>query len=184
MLSQPGLPSFFRVLPLMLVLLATMLIACARSTPTPEQTPAQPHQLSLADTLRGTIAVVGTDPTAVVSLRTTISDPLLFLAGDEIPALRRLHGIDTWIAGRRTGENTFHVLAFEVRAVDGLPAVDGILTAEPAGLSLLTADGQKLLVQQPPPALRELAGARIWVAGPLHLPPAAWGLIQNVPGTR
>jgi hypothetical protein len=94
------------------------------------------------DTLRGTIAVVGSEPATLVALRPVSGGAEVIMQGDPVRDLRRLSGVEVQVEGRdgppggRTsappgpGARSFIVERFEVRAVDGVPAVDGILVAE------------------------------------------------------
>jgi hypothetical protein len=53
---------------------------------------------------------------------------------------------------------------FSVRAADGVPARDGVLQAQGDQLMLVLSDGSREPVANPPDALRELIGHRIWIA--------------------
>lgn len=185
---EPRKPPATRVkkaLPLCNILLAFTLTGggCAHDTSQPAAEPRQ-EPFSVADTLRGTVAVVGADPGSLVTLRLQDPDAEVFLQGAELPALKRVQGAEVWIAGRKTGEQSFLVVAFEVRSVDGVATVDGILTGIPGDLVLLTSDGRRLGVRQPGPELPNHTGARVWIAGPLEEAPVAWGIIRPAPGRQ
>jgi hypothetical protein len=53
---------------------------------------------------------------------------------------------------------------FSVRAADGVPAMDGMLQAQSDQLVLILSDGSREPVANPPDALRELIGHRVWIA--------------------
>jgi hypothetical protein len=69
------------------------------------------------------------------------------------------------------------VEAFAVHAVDGVPAVDGILLLGRDGFALRRADGTVTALPLAPSTLAPLAGARIYWAGPLDRPPVAYGVL-------
>lgn len=131
------------------------------------------------DTLRGVIAVVGSEPATTVTLRPSDGGPSRTLVGPSVSALRTLSGADVWLrATARSGEAVV-VSRFAVRSVDGVPAVDGVLELRGADLVLHTVEGSRLRIVAPPPALRDRVGARVWIAGPLHRSPAAYGVIEE-----
>lgn len=140
------------------------------------------------DTLRGTVAVVGSEPATRVVLRPVAGGAEIMLMGDAVRDLRRLAGVEVQVEGRaedppggRTGvgAGSFVVERFAVRAVDGIPAVDGILVAEDDVVLLRRPDGELRRISQPPAALRTRIGAWVWIAGPLDDGVAAFGVIRE-----
>lgn len=111
------------------------------------------------DTARGVIALVGADPMIRVTLR---GDPrgTLTLAG--APSLSTLSGLELWVAGRQS-DGVYEVKEFAVRAADGVPAIDGILTERAGALSLVRANGQTTSIAGAPAAIRPFIGKRVWV---------------------
>jgi hypothetical protein len=158
-----------------------------------------------ADTLRGTIAVVGSEPATWVVLRPITGGAEIMLRGDPVRDLRRLSGVEVRVEGRaaeqgagaggedrsgaapggRTGmapgagARSFTVERFEVRAVDGVPAVDGVLAVEDDVVYLRLSDGELRRVANPPAALRDRIGAWVWLAGPLDGRIEAFGVIRG-----
>lgn len=133
------------------------------------------------DTARGTIAVVGPYPTRTVVL-TPAQGPEITLTGAHRESLERLSGTEVWVSGRADPQRReLAVAAFEVRSVDGVPATDGILTADGDSLVLVTRDGRRRAVRDAPPALRALLGAHVWVSGSPDREPQAFGLIRRAP---
>jgi hypothetical protein len=74
---------------------------------------------------------------------------------------------------------SFATARFAVRAVEGVPAVDGILRADGASFALEGPSGERLALREVPAALRAQVGARIFWAGPLDRAPAAYGVLQE-----
>jgi hypothetical protein len=111
------------------------------------------------DTARGVVAVVGADPMTRVTLR---GDPrgTLTLAGPS--SLSTLSGLELWVAGRQR-DGVYEVKEFAVRAADGVPAIDGILTERAGALSLVRADGRLTAIASAPAAIRAFIGKRVWV---------------------
>ena len=111
------------------------------------------------DTARGLIALVGAEPTVRVTLR---GDPrgTITLAG--APSLSTLSGLELWVAGRQS-DGVFEVKEFAVRAADGVPAIDGILTERAGALSLVLPNGRTTAIASAPPAIRSFIGKRVWV---------------------
>jgi hypothetical protein len=133
------------------------------------------------DTLRGIIAVVGTDRDHHVIVRPAGGDPVT-LTGAEADLAARAAGADVWVEGWRDERTTtMSVTRFAVRAVDGIPAVDGTLAAADGGLVLITPDGTRHAIAHVPDALRERIGARVWISGKLDQGPVSFGVIQAKP---
>jgi len=134
------------------------------------------------DTLRGTVAIVGAAPVPQVVLRPAGGGADVELVGAQRDALARVAGAEVSVVGRRTrgtaSASALEVASFAVTAVDGQPAVDGRLEREGGQLVLITADGRRIRLVQPPAALQDLVGGRVWVAGPLDREPQAFGLIE------
>lgn len=68
---------------------------------------------------------------------------------------------------------------FEVRRVDGVPAVDGILVAVGDVAYLRVAGGAELRIAHLPSALRGEVGARVWLSGRLDGDIEAFGVIRE-----
>jgi hypothetical protein len=148
-------------------------LACARGAPAAGSAPAAPA----ADTLRGTIEVVGSEPATSVALLMDGGARAVTLQGER-PLLDRLAGLEVAVWGALVRAGVFRVDRVAVRASGGVAAVDGVLAREGAGW-VLVADGQRLPVPHLPEALRGMAGARIWLAGPLDRPANSSGVIRE-----
>jgi hypothetical protein len=163
----------------------------APATVPPSSAQAQAPQAS-RDTARGLISLVGSEPERALAMTHASGSPVLALSvqgADTV--LRRLAGLEVMVTGARTsevsrsvspaGSQVFRVSGFVVRAAHGEAAVDGILIAAGSGYRLALADGRRLPVARLPDALRSSVGARVYLAGPLDRPPAAYGVIATRP---
>jgi len=111
-----------------------------------------------------------------VVLRPADGASSLTLAGADTAALRRAAGLDVVVRGAASDRH-FLVSSFTVRAANGRPAVDGVLARDGDRLVLETPSGPVTL-GNPPAALREMIGARVWVTGPLDRGPNTYGILE------
>jgi hypothetical protein len=128
-----------------------------------------------ADTIIGTLQLVGTDAFPRVILVPAVSGLTLNLIGP--PILRRVDGLQVQVAGRLAGEQ-FYVKSFMVLSANGQQATDGHLIVDGGVYYLVTQDGARHQLVNPPPNLRGHVGGRVWVSGPLDREPIAYGIIQ------
>lgn len=162
------------------ILAASLSVFGCRQTGEMDPMPRVPPESEaiMVDTLRGTVAVVGSEPASLVVLRPATGGREIRLDGSYGSALERLSGIDVWVSGElEVGQQRLIVSRFEVRSVDGVPARDGVLAVEGVRLVLVTPDGRRLPISNPPDALFEHVGGRVWVSGPPDREPVAFGLI-------
>ncbi len=120
---------------------------------------------SRADTVRGVLEMTGVDPARRVVLRSTVGT-IVSLSGMATAGMARLVGMEVVIRGVRIAPRDIVVSDFSVRASDGVPAFDGVLSGTPqTGYTLQLTDGtgSKALSELPSP-LREVVGARVWIA--------------------
>lgn len=129
------------------------------------------------DTVRGTVLVVRSDRFNQVALRTK-SDTVT-LTGDVVPEIARAGGADVWVEGTRESPAEMHVSQFLVRAVNGRPALDGVLVAEGDQLFVLSADGSRHMISHAPGALRQHLGDRVWIASAPNSIRAVYGVLQR-----
>ncbi len=130
-----------------------------------------------ADTLRGTVHVVGSFPAVSVVLNTPERRQVP-LDGQLTRALKNVSQTEvaargTWLHGGR-----FQVDTFTVRRAAGEDVVDGVLVRENGGIALRTGSGTRRL-GNPPAAFSNLIGARVWVGGPLDTGPNPYGVISR-----
>ena len=142
------------------------------------------------DTLRGIVAITGSEPLTMVQL-TTADGSGWQLVGESLPVLRAAAGLEVMVRGvvlapdggarpvARFSANEFAVREFVVRRVNGVVAVDGVLERAGAGFALRLADGRLLTLTDLPVTLRDRIGGRIWWAGPLDRAPNAYGILRG-----
>jgi hypothetical protein len=130
-----------------------------------------------ADSLRGTIEVVGSEPATSIALLMDSGRRAITLQGER-PLLDRLSALEVTVWGERVRPGVFRVDRFAVRAADGIAAVDGVLAQERGGWALVTADGRHHPISRLPQALAGMAGARVWIAGSIDRPDT-FGIIRQ-----
>jgi hypothetical protein len=156
----------------MIVPLMTVATAC-------HQTPRTASAAIEADSLRGIVSVTGTAFEQRLVLRSGNSITPLSAATSDSAALSRMGGVEVLAIGRRN-PNFFRVEHFTALNVAGSPVVDGILRNDGGRLALETTGGT-ILLGNPPNALRDMIGARIWIGGPLDRGPNSYGVIVPAP---
>lgn len=161
---------------------ALALAACAAPAHEPAPAPGgtgveaeEPAAATPADTLRGTVAVVGAEPLTELVLQ--VDGRPIRLEGSAVTTLRHADGLEVRVAGTRL-DDRFRVASFRVRGAHGLPAADGILALDGDDAVLATTRGELLRFRPAPRALREHEGARVWIAGAPGGEPQAWGILE------
>jgi hypothetical protein len=95
----------------------------------------------------------------------------------------QVRGIEIVVFGRRrVGPLPWPVQdvdSFFVRALDGVPALDGTLRRDRGRDMLELRDGRRLPIGRLPDRLANADGMRVWIAGPLDAP-IAGGIIDPV----
>lgn len=142
------------------------------------------------DTARGVVQRVGAEPLAAMVL-VPEDGSVLALHGAAPADLAAVSSVEVMVAGSMTtrrdpaaapaGAPVFEVRWFEVRAVEGVPALDGVLEQDGPRWLLRTRDGVRHVVARLPSLLTGEPGARVYLAGPLDQPPVAYGII-SLPG--
>ncbi len=115
---------------------------------------------SRADTIRGIVTLIGTEPARQVVLRS--GGNTVALSGMATTGIHRLSGNEIVVRGLKVTPRDIVVSDYIVRAADGVPAVDGILE-DGATLRLTDGSGRKQLPSVPA-ALRGMEGTRVWLA--------------------
>lgn len=162
---------------LILVTVASLLplVSACHRVRMPETDPA-----SLRDSLRGTIAVVGTDIDHRVVIRVQASEINLVADSTNSNALTRLAGVETVVWGELTkDQRSLNVSNFIAVRVNGIEVLDGYLERNGTTFYLRTNQGRRR-VANPPEAFSSLVSARIWVSGPLDSGPYSYGIIVPV----
>ena len=165
---------------LALALAAGAVAACHRaSSVAAAESPAPVSEKARApvgtDSLEGTVRVVGVDALPVVTLVPDAASRSVTLDGP--PSLRRVAGLRIAAVGERSGAR-LAVRRFTVLAANGVPATDGVLAADGDALMLVTSDGTRHRLVNPPPLLRSSVGHRAWVSGALDRELVAYGIID------
>lgn len=137
--------------------------------------PAAAESRSRVDSIVGIVRVVGVDQLPQVTLALDDASPAVSLDGPA--SLRRVAGLRIAVVGERTGARLV-VRRFTVLAANGVPAIDGIITADGESVALVTQDGTRHRLVHPPQPLRANIGHRAWVSGPLDREPVAFGIIE------
>lgn len=158
----------------------------AGGAPAPTGAPASAPATPL-DSIRGTIGLVGSDPSAEVTI--THGDTVVVVRSTGIATLRRAAGLDVVIRGRRTSERTFtasprgsaifEAVSFSVRAAQDEPAVDGVLDIQHGMFFLTTPEGTRVNVPSLPVPLRAEIGSRIYLVGSLSGGVTAFGILAE-----
>jgi hypothetical protein len=143
-----------------LLLLALALAACARGSAAPAGGGA-----AVADTVRGTLRITGSEP-GVILVVVDAAGRHTPLEGDRA-LLEQLAGVEIAVEGEAVAGAPFRVARVAVRAVEGVPAVDGVLAREGGRDVLVLHDGTRRVVARLPEPLRGRTGTRVWLAGPL-----------------
>lgn len=84
-------------------------------------------------------------------------------------------GVEVLVVGMRT-PSAFRVERVRALSVAGSPVVDGVVKNVGGRLVLETANGP-IPLGNPPPALQNMIGARVWISGPLDRGPNSYGVI-------
>lgn len=141
---------------------------------------------SAADSVRGVVERVGSDPTSRLVVRGAdgvacalqMTEPPSFEGLDVALWGARDHTSATMLPGVAC---TVMVTRYAVRAVDGVAAMDGVLRAQGDAYVLETANGKRRPLRDVPAALRAQVGARVYWAGPLDRAPEAYGVLAPAP---
>jgi hypothetical protein len=131
----------------------------------------------MADTLRGTLRITGSEP-GVTYVVVDAAGRYTPLEGDRA-LLERLAGVEVVVEGEGAPGVPFVVARVAVRAVEGVSAVDGVLARENGRDVLVLADGTRRTVARLPEPLRGRTGARVWLVGPLDGDIDSFGVISG-----
>lgn len=127
------------------------------------------------DSLTGILSITGTSFEQRIVLRLGDSATYLSAVAVDSAALSRMGGIEVLVEGKRSPKS-FRVDRFAALRVDGAPVVDGVIRSDGVRLVLETSQG-RIPLGNPPDALRNMVGARVWIGGPLDKGPNVYGLI-------
>jgi hypothetical protein len=126
--------------------------------------------------IHGVVSVTGTSFEQQIVLQSPNRNTRLAPASAaDSAALVRLGGVE--IAARGTIDGSvLRVASFTALSANGSPVVDGIVRVAGRIVSLETATG-RVTLGNPPNALLQMNGARVWVSGPIDKGPNSYGVI-------
>ena len=120
---------------------------------------------SSRDSVRGIVTVIGSDPMRQVVLRSTSGGVTFAMSGMVTSGMSQLEGLELVLRGVLVSPRDIVVSSYVVRAANGVPAFDGILTGENDAWSLQLTDGSgRRRIPVVPSTLREANGRRVWIA--------------------
>lgn len=170
-----------RLLPVAAIAWAALAGACAHGGG------GAPAPVVARDSVRGVVRVTGAEPRSALLLVPASGDPMVPRGADST-RLRQVAGLEVTLFGVATGDcasdvgprgaQFFDVARFVVRAVNGVAAVDGVLSQGAAVWVITDGAGVAHAVAAVPPMLQAMAGARVYWAGPLGAAPVAYGVIR------
>ena len=103
---------------------------------------------------------------------------LVRIVGSQTRELANLAGGEVWIRGTWDASPGLVLERFLVLAMNGRPALDGVLEGSDDGFGLRLADGGYRELSGAPAELSAFVGARIWFTGSEEDPPVAFGVIE------
>jgi hypothetical protein len=127
------------------------------------------------DSLHGIVAVTGASLEQRLVLRSGELAVYLKTSAEDSAALHRIPGVQVLVRGK-SDSTVFSVTNFTVTHVDSVPALDGVLRTDDGVLVLETKSG-RVKLGNPPPAMRSLIGARVWITGQAATGPLVYGVI-------
>jgi hypothetical protein len=152
------------------MLLALVSVGCRQPQPDAESTSVTGR------IVHGIVSVTGTSFSQQLVLENGSSSiRLLPTTPSDSAALTRLGGVEVSVRGADAA-NGLRVDSFVAQRVSGRPVFDGYLRSEEGRLYLETPSG-RMALGNPPRALNDLVGARIWIDGPLDRGPNNFGVI-------
>lgn len=146
------------------------------STPA-TKTPPPPPTEARADSVRGTVSVVGTSFDKHVMIAEKGSQRRVEVVGSLAALVGHVSGAEISATGTLSGTQ-LNASRFLVRSVDGQPAIDGTLKTEGGSLFIVTADGSRTKITAPPPPLVGHDGSRVWITGDPAKGVASFGFID------
>lgn len=128
----------------------------------------------------GRVVEVGSDPTTWMALEPVGGGAQTRLDGPGAAALRAVNGATVWVRGAGS-PSAITVEVFEVRRIGDQEVDDGVVVATSGGVELRMRSGATRSVPNATPALREMAGARIWISRPVAGVTPSYGVISPNP---
>ncbi len=163
-----------------LIVLSMLLVtSCARGgRPAADTTPAA--LATQAVEVVGRVVEVGSDPATWLVLEPISGGAQTRLGGPGAALLRAVNGAVVWVSGSRMATE-LRVDVFEVRRIGDQDVDDGMIVATPSGVELRMRSGATRGVPNATPALRDIAGARVWISRPVSGVTPSYGVIAPKP---
>lgn len=178
-----------RLVPVLVGVVCLAAAAACNDTAAPNRSPSI---LSAPEptlfTITGSVHVTGRDDASLIL--TTDDGSEISLTGAAAERLVRVDGADVEIRGTWNSDESFAVNDFLVRKVDGVPVMDGVLvslddyvddahTNAAIVYAIVLTRGGMVTLNNPPAALTDHLGARVWVADSGDSPPTEFGIISE-----
>ena len=143
--------------------------------------PIDPSKRVKADTVRGVLTVVGTSTVPQVVLLADDGNKQIALSGMATTGLSKLAGAEVVVRGFLVSPRDVVVSDFIVRAVNKIPAYDGVLDQVDGAWTLVLTDGSgRKRLPVVPATLRSYPGLRVWVSfRPGSDTPDSYGLVRR-----
>jgi len=159
------------------VALACVLALCACRDQAPAPTAAA-HTLPTAPSRTELAGIVVRSGTDISPVYLQMPDALVPLQGGAASPMTSVIGAEVQVRGTWDGNAALIVESFTVTAVNGLPAIDGILEAMTDCYALRLVDGSVHRLTAAPAELQAHVGARVWVTESADATEVAFGVIQ------
>ena len=153
----------------------------ARAAALVSRAPSEPSKRVKADTIRGIVTVLGTATVQQVALLADNGNKQISLSGMATTGLAKLVGAEVVVRGFLVSPRDVVVSDFIVRAVNKIPAYDGVLDEADGAWALVLTDGSgRKRLPVVPPTLRAYPGLRVWVSiRPGNETPDSYGLVRR-----
>ena len=129
------------------------------------------------DSIRGKVSVVAVSLNKRVMIAESGSRRRVEVTGPLATLVGRVAGTEIAASGTLAGSR-LEVSRFEVKSVDGEPAIDGTLRTEGGLLYIVTSSGTRTRIAAPPPPLTGKDGSRVWITGDPSKGVSSFGFID------
>ena len=142
---------------------------------------SDPSKRVKTDTIRGVVTVFGTATVQQVALLADNGSKQITLSGMATTGLAKLAGAEVVVRGFLVSPRDVVVSDFIVRAVNKIPAYEGVLDEAEGAWALVLTDGSgRKRLPVVPPALRAYPGLRVWVTfRPGNETPDSFGQVRR-----
>lgn len=131
--------------------------------------------VATGDVIVGRVDEHGFDPATFLAI-TPSGGVQTRISGPQLAALGAVKGAEVWARGKREA-NGFRVDTFEVRRANDRAVEDGIVSVSGTTVTVRTARA-RLTYADAPTALRNAAGARVWITPPVKGQAPSFGVIR------